>query len=188
MSSTANATTSDSETIEAIFERIAADLGMIIDKEIRISSVSAGRETKRPAGQEAIHISFKLGVRYDGEAKQGCLLIPLPDAITIASYLMMIPDESVEVHRAATELDRSMKDAILEVGNFIGGAADAVLRGISARASVRAEGCQGVRPDIRPALAYQEGSELVVGRAQAQVAGYPPFEALLLLPPPPAAE
>ena len=42
MSSTATASTSqDQELIEGIFERIASDLGMIIDREIKFSGVKA---------------------------------------------------------------------------------------------------------------------------------------------------
>jgi len=72
---------------------------------------------------------------------------------------------------------------MLEVGNFIGGAADAALReAVGVKAKVRAEGCQGVRPDIRPALVYNEGDSLLVGKAKGRIHDYPEFDLILMLP------
>ncbi|MBL8857761.1 MAG: hypothetical protein JNL28_04555, partial [Planctomycetes bacterium] len=45
------------------------------------------------------------------------------------------------------------------------------------------EGCQGVAADVRPALKYEEGASLTIGRAQAQLANGEPFEILAILPP-----
>ena len=47
---------------------------------------------------------------------------------------------------------------------------------------VGSEGCQGVKPDVRPALEYIEGDELVLGRAEAQIGDFDPFEMLLMIP------
>ena len=48
---------------------------------------------------------------------------------------------------------------------------------------MRSEGCQGVKPNVRPALAYSEGSPLVVARAKLRVHSWPAAESLLILPP-----
>ena len=72
---------------------------------------------------------------------------------------------------------------MLEVGNFIGGSTDdAVRRMLPWGHSVRSEGCQGVRADVRPALDYAEGAELVVGRVRGHIEGFPEFEAQVILP------
>ena len=109
--------------------------------------------------------------------------MPLADAVSVAAYLMMAPDEEVAEHRGTEDLDRSMKDAVLEVGNFVAGAADAVLHNWYPEGySVRSAGCQGVRADVRPAFPYEEGTELIVGKCTSKVHDYDSFDLLLLLP------
>ena len=76
-----------------------------------------------------------------------------------------------------------------------GGAVGAVVMGMGATdavvgmcypegLSVRTAGCQGVRAGVRPALAYAEGDELIVGRAKVRIHSFPWFEAILILPTP----
>ena len=171
------------ELAESILARMAADVSMIVDREISIEGVQVERHTQRPAGKGRVHISFKLSFELDGEVWQGCLLVPLPDAITLAAYMMMLPDESVRGERERTELDGPFKEALLEVGKFLAGACDSVLRrALSEGCSTRSEGCQGVRADVRPALAYREGQPLLVARARARVHDFEPFEVILVLP------
>lgn len=173
----------DQQQIDEIFQRIAGDLSMIADRELNVQKAVVQRATARPAGAHNVHISFKLGFQHDGQVLHGCLLVPLPDAISLACYLMMLPDEAVGSKSALTALDSGLKDALLEIGNFVGGAADAALRSLGLQdIRVRSESCQGVRPNVRPAFAYSEGAPLIVGRALAQLHTWPAFEMLLLLP------
>lgn len=173
----------DVELVRSILDRLASDLAMIIDRPIVVRSIAAERSAKRVEGKGRIHVSFKLGFRIGSEARQGCVLIPLPDAVSLATYLMMVPDEVVNTHRSETTLERAVKDAMLEVGNSIACATDAAVRNHHPEGVfVRSEGCQGVRANVRPALLYEEGSTLVVGRAQAQIHTYPAFELILMLP------
>lgn len=183
---TTNATkpVGDALLVEETFQRIAGDLGMIADRPIEVSNVTTERATKRAAGRDVVHVSFKLGIQHEDSIAHGALLVPLPDAITLACYLMMIPDESVKTKRAMTTLDAGIKDALMEVGNFVGGATDAALRGLGFPGlEVRSEGCQGVRANVRPAFVYEEGSDLVVGRCKLRIHTWPEFEAVLMLPP-----
>ena len=172
------------ELIEETLQRIASDLSMIADRNLELSSIKTKRMNKRAVGQELIHISFKLGIKTDEGTLHGCVLVPLPDAISLACYLMMVPDDGVLAKRSEKTLDSTTKDAMLEVGNFIGGAADAAFRalGLSDSVKVNSEGCQGVKAGVRPALIYREGDPLLVGRAKAKLHDYPPFEMILLLP------
>jgi hypothetical protein len=39
-----------------------------------------------------------------------------------------------------------------------------------------------VRPDVRPALIYNEGDRLLVGRARGRIHEYPEFDMILMLP------
>ena len=175
-------TRDDLDLVTSIFERISTDLSMIIDREIAVEDVRAGRTHRRVVGASNVHISFKLALQRGQTTHQGCLLVPLPDAIALSAYLMMVPDETVIHERERTDLDRPMKEALLEVGNFVAGACDAVLRRTLEGCTVRSEGCQGVRADVRPALQYREGDELVVGRARGRIGSFEPFELILQLP------
>jgi hypothetical protein len=169
--------------VEEIFERIAGDLAMIIDREFTISSIEADSLDARPVGADEIHISFKLGFQMPDGILHGSLLVPLNDAICLSCYLMMVADDAVARKRGQTWLDNTTKDAMLEVGNFVAGATDAGLRALGVEGvEVGSEGCQGVRPDIRPALVYDEGQALIVGRAKATLHDFPEFEMLLILP------
>lgn len=177
------ATVTDVDLIEGIFSRIGSDLEAILDHELLFEEVQTERASSRAAGQGQVHISFKLGVQREDEWLHGSLLIPLPDAISMACFLMMAPDDVVEANRTLAAPDEAMKDAMLEVGNFVAGAADSVLRTwFPEDRTVRSEGCQGVRADIRPAFPYAEGDELIVGRASACLHSYPAFEMTLMLP------
>lgn len=183
MADTASGAVTDVELTEHILERIASDLGMIFDREFKISGARSERKNERATGRSKIHISFKLRLKREDDVYHGCVLIPLPDAISLAAYLMMVPDDAVKSHRSTTTLDQSTKDAMLEVGNFISGATDAVVRTwIPEKLTVRSEGCQGVRANVRPAFPYEEGTELIVGRATAQIHSFPEFEIVLMLP------
>lgn len=172
------------ELVEEVFQRIASDIAMIADRKLDITSIKAKRANKRAVGRGNIHISFKLGIETPGGILHGCVLVPLPDAISLACYLMMVPDDGVKSKRSDRNLDSTTKDAMLEVANFIGGATDAALRalGLDEAIKVRSEGCQGVRADVRPALIYQEGDTLLIGKAKAVLHEFPVFDMVLILP------
>jgi hypothetical protein len=173
----------DQQQIDEIFQRIAGDLSMIADRELKVQPAEVQRATARAAGAQCVHISFKLGFQHAGRILHGCLLMPLPDALALSGYLMMLPEESVQSRRGLSALDSATKDALVEIGNFVGGAADAALRSLDLpEIRVRSESCQGVKPGVRPAFAFEEGAQLRVGRAKAQLASGPPFELILMLP------
>jgi len=176
-------TVSDVDLIEGVLGRIGSDLEAILDHEILFEDTRTERVTSRIAGRDQVHISFKLGVQCRDRWLHGTLLVPLAEAISMACFLMMAPDDVVEANRDLEAPDDAMKDAMLEVGNFVAGAADAVLRNWAPEGgAVRSEGCQGVRADVRPAFPYEEGKELIVGRAKAKLHSYPAFEMILMLP------
>jgi len=183
MSATQQLTSEDQELIQSIFDRIAADLGMIINRTVDVAECRAERLRYRAADEGSIHISFRLGVRIDGVNQQGCFLLPLAEAVSVAGYLMMMSDEEVVEYRSRVTLDTAMKEALLEVGNFIAGACDAVLRpSLPEGASIRSEGCQGVRAGVRPALEYEEGEDLIIGHATGRIDEFPEFPLIVMLP------
>lgn len=173
----------ETELASSVLARMATDLSMIMDRELVVEDVRVERRTQRPAGSARVHISFKLGIEVGGASRQGCLLVPLPDANALAAFLMMLPDADVARERQRTELDGPFKEALLEVGKFLAGACDSVLRqALPVQSTTRSDGCQGVRANVRPALSYREGDALMVTRARARVHNFEPFELILTLP------
>lgn len=173
----------EAELAASVLTRMATDLSMIVDREFEIEDVRVEKRTQRPAGGPLVHISFKLGIEVEGQSRQGCLLVPLPEAVALAGFMMMLPDEAVAQERSRIELDGPFKEALLEVGKFLAGACDSVLRqALPVPSATRSDGCQGVRANVRPALAYVEGEELLIARARARVHDFEPFELILMVP------
>lgn len=179
----ADGQTHDSAVARSIVGRICGDLGRMCALGFQLLDVRAERGAGGVAGEHVIHIAFKLDVDFGHARAQGCLLVPLPDAITLASALLVLPQSVIETRRGDEELDLSTKDAMLEVGNLIGGSVGTALRkhyGEHMRA--RSAGCRGVKPGLVPSFAH--AGELLVARASARIAVFPPFEMLLMLPQP----
>lgn len=168
--------------IEALLARVRTDLCQLLDREITVEDIRTERVTERAAGPGQVHVSFKLCVRGPQGEREGCFLLPLPDALTLAACLMMAPEEELQRARTVQAPDRLTKDALLEIGNFLAGACDAILRDWNESCSIQAAGCQGVRPDVRPALAYSEGEELLLARARLRIGVFEPCELVVLLP------
>lgn len=175
---------SASTFINEIFDRVASDLAMLSDRDFEILGVAHEARSDRPVGQGSIHVAFRFGVVLPSSVvHHGALLLPLPESISLAAYLMMQPDSAVAELRMQTEIDHAIKEAILEVGNFVAAAGESALRSMNSPAiSVIFEGCQGVRADVRPRLEYEEGTPLAVGRAQVQIARAEPVEMVVMVP------
>lgn len=175
----------DETIVLNVLNRVATDLSMITDRSFDVQSFEVARIGQRDRGLEQVHISFRLAVDQQGARKYGCLLMPLPEAIAISCYLMMVPDEAVTQQRLRKDLDASLKDAMLEIGNFIASSVDGALREhYTGAVEVCSAGCQGVRPGIRPAFPYEDGEALLLAKAQVSIHGSKPFELLVMLPEP----
>ena len=176
--------TLDDKLAKEIGDQVSADLSMIIDREMVIESVASERSDARVAGEGSIHLSFKIEVLIGPDHHYGCLLMPLAEAVSVAGFLMVMTDEEVDEERKKTTLDRSMKDAMLEVGNFVGGSADSIVRKWvgDAPMSARFSGCQGVAPGLVPNFTFAAGSELIAARLQVRISGFSPFQMILMLP------
>lgn len=184
MTNSVSTPAADAALVDGILGQIARELGMMLGHELVMDAARIERATSRPAGTGSVHVSFKLGfAAADGNELFGCLLVPLADAITMAAFLLMIAEDAVAARREEPTLDAALKNAMLEIGNMIASAAGSSLPELGlARWSVRSAGCQGVRDGVRPAFAYVEGSELVVGRTAARFDPFPASELILILP------
>ncbi|MCA9003561.1 MAG: hypothetical protein KDB61_16675, partial [Planctomycetes bacterium] len=106
------ATERETQCVEEVFQRVCGDLSMIADREMDVVSVETEIMDHRPAGQDHIHISFRLGFNQGGEVLHGCVVVPLAEAITLACSLMMIPENVIAQSRKQNTLDPSTKDAM----------------------------------------------------------------------------
>ncbi len=167
------------------FDRIASDLSMLTDRPIDIEGATYERWVERPAGAELVHICFRFSVETAGEAQHGGFLAPLPLAVALAGYLMMSSDQQVVDMLACSEPSQPVKEAMIEIGNFVASAVESALRTLALPCErVVFEGCQGVRADVRPRLEYVEGDALAVGRCMMGLASFEAAETVLMLPEP----
>jgi hypothetical protein len=174
----------DLRFVTALLGRISTDLGLLTERAFTMNELCCERQTNRAEGKSRVHISFKMVFIRGNRRGYGCVLIPLPDALTLAACLMFVPDVGIPSHRSRSAPDQPTKDAMVEIANFIGGAADAVVREHSGdEISAKSAGCQGVRANVRPALIFTEGDELIIGRARAQIHDFAAFELIAMLPP-----
>jgi hypothetical protein len=173
----------DQRWVSETMRRVADDLALIVDRSFVIHGVTVERAEKRPAADGGVHISFKLALQRGDAILHGAVLLPFREAVLLGGWLQMLGDEEAKKRAAASNIDQSMKDALLEIGNFVAGAAEAACRTLDLTgARVVSEGCQGVKAGVRPAFRYTDGQPLTIGRAEAQLANGNPFTILALLP------
>lgn len=184
-----HATPSREDLATALLGRVGEDLGQICDQDVVLALRLVEEQAERAAGADKVHISFRLRFRDQRipgapTDRWGTLLLPLAEAVSLACSLLMVPDEAVATHRRSVNLDETTKDAVMEVGNFVGGGVDACLRSLfDGDVTARFGGCQGVRAGVRPAMPYEEGEPLLVARGEGRIGDFPAFPFLMLLPP-----
>jgi hypothetical protein len=169
--------------VEPCWNRIVHDLALLSDAELAVENVRAEIVEALPTARGGVHVAFKFGVEHAGRIRHGCLLAPLPDAITLACLLIMLPGEHIAQQRERTSVDQPLREALLEVSTWIARSLGASLRsseGVDAR--IEPESCQGVRADLEPAVAYEPGERWIASRAELRHADWPAFEAILLVP------
>lgn len=168
---------------QAVCARIGEELGLVVDRPLAIEDVRAERMHVKPCAPGGVHLSFRLVFEFGPARRQGCLLLPLAEAISLASYLAMAPEDVVRARRSLEQLDRALKESLLELCSFVATAVDAAVRAHSGGAwGVQPDGCQGVAAGAKPVFAYQAGEALIVLRARARLHSFPPFELLAALP------
>lgn len=173
----------DVRLVNELVHRIAAELSMITEREVRILACEVQRSDERAAGAGVVHLSFKQTYRRGDRIDQGCLLVPLPDALALAGYFLMHSDEAVAQQRASTSVDAATKEALLEVASFVAGSLNTALLGSGvAGIQVSSASCQGVRPDALPVLVGDPGSGLWIARAKMQIHTYGASDVLLMMP------
>ncbi|MBM3989503.1 MAG: hypothetical protein FJ298_00690 [Planctomycetes bacterium] len=173
----------DRKLVAQCFAKLAEDLSLLLDRPLTCGEVEVARARQRIAGEKVVHVAFRLGVTVDGTLRHGALLVPLGDSIAMACYLMMMADDVVAARRKDRDLERATKDALLEVGNLMGGSLDCAIRELfPRRTATRSEGCQGLKPGVAPAFPRAADEEHVLARATLTLHEFPAFDAWLMLP------
>ncbi len=171
------------ERVGELVRRAAADLAMIIERDVRVHSCSVERAKERAGGAAGtVHIAIKQAYALGERASQGCVLVPLADALSLAGLFLMLPDEVVESQRASANVDGVTKDALLEVASFIASSLMTGLGGSASKIEVRSASCQGVRAGSLPALTQEPGGEWWVARASVQIHSFPASEFVWMFP------
>src|SRR6187399_2859727 len=114
----------DEKWVTDTLKRVAEDLALIIDHPFFVHGIALERAERRPAADGGVHISFKLALQRGQTIVHGAVLIPLAQALLLAAWLHMMPDEEARRRASETHIDQSMKDGLLEIGNFVAGAAE----------------------------------------------------------------
>lgn len=171
---------SDEALLRSVVEQVRDDLGLLANRPLALTELRVERRRLRVPGSGRVHIAFRMGLERGPKSAHGCALLPLADAVSLASYLLMHEDGAVQQARESGDLDGPTKGAVVEVAHFLAGSVDEALRSQGVR--VRAEGCQGVREDCVPSFSHSTDEELLVGWAQMKLAEFAPFELILMLP------
>ena len=151
--SSPHSTQPDSDWTSRALARVAEDWAMMIDHEVSIENVQVERESSAPACEGSVHIAFQFGLTHAelGPRYRGALLVPLPDALTMAAYLMMTPENQIAGARAAQAPDSATKDSLMELSSILASALDGVVQdSFEGTWSVTSLGCQGVREGAVP--------------------------------------
>ena len=164
-------------------EQVALNLSQFTQCEIRLHGVEAVRSARREEPPPGVHIAFRQVYRVEEIELEGCLLLPLADAISLAALLMGESLEVVEALRAARGLDDERKSAILELGELVARALDGALRyGLPRGCELAPVGCQGVASGKRAVLSNPDTSRYGIGRAHASVGGFAGGDWILVVP------
>ena len=183
--SSPHSTQPDSDWTSRALVRVAEDWAMMIDHEVSIENVQVERESSAPACEGSVHIAFQFGLTHAelGPRYRGALLVPLPDALTMAAYLMMTPENQIAGARAAQAPDSATKDSLMELSSILASALDGVVQdSFEGTWSVTSLGCQGVREGAVPRVSTADDLEWTVARAQGTLADFDAFPMQLVLP------
>ena len=184
MNATRAMTSREASLVEEALSRIVGDLSMVADRELTIGSAEVSMTDRRLVGDDVVHVSFRLGVVHGATRSQGALILPLPAALALAGYLLMMSDEAVEARMGWSAPDSVLKEAMREMNQFIRASVESAVGALGFEdVELHADGCQGVRANVRPALDYTDGDPLVTAWAEARLHDLAPFRMGLMLPP-----
>ena len=182
MNASIQATATHAEFTDRAQHAIADQVAKVLGRGLELEPAEGVLAFNAPLMSDSIHIEFRFAVQVGDTVKRGAWLVPFPDAVTFAAEFLMMTDEEIAVQRAATELDESLKAALLELANFVGYGVEDVYRELVPEViKARSEGCRGVRANGLPRIEPRDEA-LLVSKPRFEIGGFDEFESLLLLP------
>lgn len=170
------------ELLDLLVDEAAGSLALLSEFQLGDAVDEDVIEHDRPMWQE-VQIVFRLGFLIKGTARMGVMAMPLREALTMAGSLLMLPRDGVVQNREKSAPDEGDKEAIMEAGNLIAGAFDAVLsKRIHGTVEVKFFGCQGLAAGDMPWISGFEAEPLGIRRHSASFSGFDWFDFALAIP------
>lgn len=171
-----------SELLDLLVDEAAASLSLLSDFQLGEPAEEDVIEHDRPVWED-IQVVFRIGFLIKGRARMGLIGISLPEALTLAGSLLMLPTDAVAENRVKDAPDEGDKEAIMEAGNLIAGAFDAVLsKRVNGSVEVKFFGCQGLEAGSPPWISGFGSEALGVRHHSASFANFDPFHMVLAIP------
>ena len=171
-----------SDLLDLLIDETAASLSLLSDFQLGEPAADDAVQSERPQGA-SVEVAFRFGFSIGGRARMGILSMPLPDILSLADSLLMLPTADIEKGREESAPNEGQKEAILEAGNLIGGAfAGALGRRLTSENAVQFFGCQGVAQGKSPWISGHTGEPLAIRRHGANFGSFAPFTVTLAIP------
>ena len=171
------------ELLDLLVDEAAGSLSLLSDFELGDVLTPDTVEHDLPGADDSTRIAFRMGFRTSRGVRAGFFQLPLRDALVLAGSLLMQPTSQLQAARGKIAPDEGDKEAIMEVGNLIGGAFDAVLgKRFEDEAHAIFAGCQGVAAGDPAWIPNYDGEPLAIRRQSVAFRSFEPFELLLAIP------
>ncbi len=171
------------EVLALLIDEAAGSLSLLSEFELGAPMSADAVENDRPGADDGVRIAFRIGFKTGRGVRVGSFQLPLDAALVLSGSLLMLPTEQIKLTYTKGEPDEGDKEAIMEAGNLIGGAFDAVLRKrFDDEAHAIFAGCQGVDAGEAPWVPHYAGEPLAVRRHSVSFRSFEPFELLLAIP------
>lgn len=168
-------------------------LDLLVDEAAASLSLLSGFQLGEPADEDVIEhdppvwenvqIVFRIGFSIKGRARMGVISIPLAEALALSGSLLMLPADAIQENRAKLAPDEGDKEAIMEAGNLIAGAFNAVLsKRINGNVEVKFFGCQGLDAGHQPYIVGFDAQPLAVRHHSASFVNFDSFRVALAIP------
>ncbi len=171
------------EVLDMLVDETAGSLSLLSDFSVLGMTHDDEIVFDRPGEDEGIRVAIRFGFKTPRGARVGFMQLPLADALVLGGELLMMPTESIRASMEAQEPDEGQKEAMMEVGNLLGGAFDSLLgKRLSDETLVRFLGCQGVAPGQAPWVPGYTGEKIAVRRHSVCFGDFAPFDLLIAIP------
>jgi len=175
--------TDTTEILDLLVDETGGSLSLLSDFSVREVSQEDEIVQDRPGEDETIRIAIRFGFKTPQGARVGFMQFPLSDALVLGGSLLMMPTEMIRAGMESQEPDEGQKEAIMEVGNLLSGAFDALLgKRLPDQTLVQFLGCQGVSPGNAPWVPGYTGESIAVRRQSVAFGDFEPFDLLIAIP------